>query len=362
MKSYHNAYGNPSHRKAKKRRKRAITFVILLMLLAIGTGTYLVYETFLRPNVWVATGEKGEVFIPTGSTYEQARHILFEKGLIERRTDFERAAHWLKLDEQIKPGHYVIEHGMDNFSLIRLLKSGNQKPIQLTFNNIRDIPQLAGRVSAQIEADSTTLVKLLSDSLFLAQIGYNRYTIPALFIPNTYEFWWTTDAKEFVSKMLSENARFWTDDRLARANATGLNKTEVSVLASIVEKETNKDSEKPAIAGVYLNRLRGGWRLQADPTLVFAAGDFEIRRVLDIHKTIESPYNTYLYPGLPPGPICIPSIASLEAVLNPDKHYYYYFCAKDDMSGYHVFASSYAEHELNAWRFRQALNRLNIRK
>ena len=133
-------------------------------------------------------------------------------------------------------------------------------------------------------------------------------------------------------------------------------------LASIVEKETNKDSEKPAIAGVYLNRLRGGWRLQADPTLVFAAGDFEIRRVLDIHKTIESPYNTYLYPGLPPGPICIPSIASLEAVLNPDKHYYYYFCAKDDMSGYHVFASSYAEHELNAWRFRQALNRLNIRK
>lgn len=362
MRSYHSAYGNPSRRKAKKRRRRINTAVVFFLLFAIGLSAFLAYDIFLRPNVWVATGEKGEVFIPTGSTYEQARQILFEKGLIERRKDFERAAHWLKLGDQIKPGHYVIEQGMDNFSLIRLLKSGNQEPIQLTFNNIRDIPQLAGRVSAQIEADSVSLVELLSDSAFLAQIGYNRYTIPALFIPNTYEFWWTTNAREFVSRMLSENARFWTDDRLARAIAVGLSKTEVSVLASIVEKETNKDSEKPAIAGVYLNRLRGGWRLQADPTLVFAAGDFEIRRVLDIHKTIESPYNTYMYPGLPPGPICIPSIASIEAVLSPDKHYYYYFCAKDDMSGYHVFASSYAEHEINAWRFRQALNRLNIRK
>ncbi len=362
MSTYHRQYGNPLRRKAIKRRRRIIIISILLFLLIVGVGAYMLYLIFLKPNVWTSSKKESEVFIRTGSTYEDVRHLLFEKGLIVRRNDFEQAAKWLNYTNHVKPGHYIIEHEMDNFSLIKLLKSGLQKPIQLTFNNIRDIPQLAGRVSKQIEADSTEIIQLLNDSIFLGRIGYNSNTISALFIPNTYEFWWTTNANDFVTRMLNENIKFWNDDRLAKANAIGLNKIEVSVLASIVEKETNKNSEKSRIAGVYLNRLKGGWRLQADPTLVFAAGDFEIRRVLDVHKTIDSPYNTYMYPGLPPGPICIPSIESIDATLKPEKHYYYYFCAKDDMSGYHVFASSYSEHELNAWRFRQALNKLNIRK
>ena len=183
-----------------------------------------------------------------------------------------------------------------------------------------------------------------------------------MFIPNTYEFYWTTTAEVFMQRMNTEYLKFWSESRKAKAAELGYSPEEISILASIVEKETNKNDEKPAIAGVYLNRLKYNWRLQADPTVVYAWGDFSIRRVLNLHKRIDSPYNTYVYYGLPPGPICIPSIASIDAVLNRQDHNYLFFCAKDDFSGYHVFAATNAQHAINANKYRKALDDRNIRK
>ena len=196
----------------------------------------------------------------------------------------------------------------------------------------------------------------------LKAMGFDDEKFAALFIPNTYELYWNIDAEEFVGKMTKEYNLFWNDDRLKKAENIGLSPIEVSILASIVDKETSKVSEMPRIAGVYLNRINKKWLLQADPTLIFAVGDFEIKRVLDIHKEVESPYNTYKYIGLPPGPICIPSIAAIDAVLNAESHNYFYFCAKEDLSGYHVFARNMKEHNRNAEKYRKALNKKKIYK
>jgi UPF0755 protein len=361
MSNYHNRYGNPSMRRKSKVRKRFIFISLVILTLSIVIGAWKLNSLFFKPNVWTFDKQTTELFIPTGTDFNALKEILFKNGLVIRRNDFVLVSEWMKFDKLIKPGHYLIEDGWSNYKLIRLLRSGAQKPVSVTFNNLRDIYQLSGRVAKQIEADSTSIVQLLTDSTYISFLGYNKQTIPALFLPNTYEFYWTSTAEEFVSRMFQEKQKFWTEERLQKAKELNLNPIEVSTLASIIDKETNKDSEKATIAGVYLNRLKYGWRLQADPTLVFAAGDFEIRRVLDIHKTIVSPYNTYQNPGLPPGPICIPSIASLNAVLNPENHRYFYFCAKDDLSGYHAFAESYDKHEVNAWKYRKALDRMNIK-
>jgi UPF0755 protein len=196
----------------------------------------------------------------------------------------------------------------------------------------------------------------------LKKFGLNKETSISMFLPNTYEFYWTTKAKEFIDRMYAENQKFWNDERKAKAEKIGLSPVEVSTLASIIEKETTKNDEKATMAGVYLNRLKYNWRLQADPTVVFAWGDFSIRRVLNVHKQIDSPYNTYTYYGLPPGPICAPSISSIDAVLNHEEHTYMFFCAKDDFSGYHVFSSTNAGHNINAKKYRNALDERNIRK
>ncbi|MDP3446332.1 MAG: endolytic transglycosylase MltG, partial [Ignavibacteria bacterium] len=314
------------------------------------------------PNVWTGSEEKAEVFIPSGSDFDAVKEILFKKGLIIHRDYFEWVSKWLNYDQHIKPGRFLIEGKMNNLSLVRLLRSGVQAPIMVTFNNMRDVFQLSGRIGEQLETDSTAIISLLNDSAYLAFLGYNKSTIPSMFIPNSYEVYWTIDAEGFVSRMFQEHNKFWNDERKMKAKQLNMSEMDVSTLASIVEKETNKNDEKARIAGVYINRLKYGWKLQADPTLVFAAGDFDIRRVLDIHKTIESPYNTYLHAGLPPGPIFIPSIASIDAVLNYENHRYFYFCAKDDLSGYHAFAESYTQHEANAWKYRRALDQLNIKK
>ena len=210
--------------------------------------------------------------------------------------------------------------------------------------------------------DSTSFLEALNNNAEVKQMGFDKDNIASLFIPNTYELYWNIDADEFIDKMAKEYKKFWNEERMGKSEKIGLSPIDVSILASIVDKETNKTSEMPRIAGVYLNRLKKNWLLQADPTLVFAIGDFEIKRVLDIHKEIESPYNTYKYIGLPPGPICIPSIASIEAVLNAENHKFLYFCAKDDLSGYHVFAKNMREHNINAEKYRKALNKKKIWK
>lgn len=360
------AYYHPRYKKGKGRKRSRlhriiINTLILLIIGAIGIG-YLLYRIIYHPNVWVNVGETASVYIPTGSDFDDVKNEFYSQGLIVNRKNFEWLAGKKKYTANVKPGHYIIENGMSNDKLINMLRSGGQAPVKLIFNNIVTREQLAGRISEQLEADSAEITRLLNDSAFLSAYDVTPELATLLFIPNTYEFYWTTDAREFIKRMHQEYRSFWNTNRRAMADSINMSIPEVITLASIVEKETVKNDEKAVIAGVYMNRLDRGWRLQADPTLIFALKDFSIKRVLNEHKTIDSPYNTYKYGGLPPGPICIPSISSIDAVLNYDKNDYLFFCAKEDLSGYHSFAKTNRQHSRNARKYQEALNELKIFK
>lgn len=344
-----------AHTKKRKQMGRIIISVFVLLTLGVILAGYLLYERVMKPIVRTPDGKDYSLYIPTGADFQLVKDSLYLNDLIIDPNAFEWIAQRKNYPSHVKPGRYVLKDGMSNNQLCNLLRGGLQTPVKVTFNNMRDVRMLAGRISQQIEADSLSLVTLLDNQDTLRSLGFNRQTIPALFLPNTYELYWNTDASRFVKKMKKEYDRFWDEERLAKAKAINLTPIQVSILASIVDKETNKTDEMPRIAGVYLNRLRSGWLLQADPTLVFAVGDFELKRVLNVHKEVESPYNTYKYPGLPPGPICIPSLSAINAVLNAEKHNYYYFCAKEDFSGYHNFAKTLAEHNRNAQKYQHAL-------
>lgn len=360
MAYYHTKY--TSNRKKRSKFNKFIIFILLILIaVALAAGFYL-YRVIYSPNTWTPDGKPVSINIPTGSDYNALKTILYKNGLIIHRKNFEWVAEKKQLENLVKPGHYIIPNGMNTLDLVNMLRSGNQVPVKVTFNNVRDIYQLAGRVGKQIEADSAGIVNLLHDSLYLKKMGLDTTTASIIFLPNTYEFWWNTTAESFVSRMYQEYVKFWNKNRLQKANDAGLSKKEVVILASIVEKETTKNDEKPMIAGVYINRLKNRWRLQADPTLIYALDDYSIKRVLNKYKKIDSPYNTYKHLGLPPGPICIPSIASIDAVLNYNKDNYFYFCAKDDFSGYHVFAKTNRQHMINARKYQKALNELNIKK
>jgi UPF0755 protein len=359
MAYYHSRYAQQKPKRPF--RKFILRLLMLLIIAGIGAGFWL-YTIVYSPNVWTQNKQDVGINLPTGSRFDQLKEILYSKGLIIHRANFEWWAKQRKLPGHIKPGHYVLHAGMNNNDLIEMLRTGKQTPIRVTFNNIANIYQLAGKVGKQIEADSASIVHLLTDSVYLARMGKTTKTVETLFIPNTYEFYWNTDANEFISRMFQESTKFWNSQRKLKAEKIGLSPEKVVVLASIVEKETNKNDEKPKIASVYINRLHKGWRLQADPTIIYAMGDKNIKRVLNVYKQIDSPYNTYRHGGLPPGPICIPSIASIDAVLNYDQSHYLFFCAKDDLSGYHAFAKTNRQHQINAKKYQQALNKLKIYK
>lgn len=233
--------------------------------------------------------------------------------------------------------------------------------VRLTVPPVRTISDLAGRLAQVVDADSASLMAVFTDTVLLDSLGYNQETLPALFIPNTYEVWQSVSPKKLLLRFAAENASFWTPTRCALAETQGLSSAEVMTLASIVEQETADDAERPMVAGMYLNRLHQGMMLQADPTVKFALGDFSLRRILHEHLDVESPYNTYRYEGLPPGPICIPSMASINAVLQPAQHPYIYMCAREDFSGTHNFAKTYSEHLQNARRYARALDAAGIR-
>ncbi len=347
-------------RPGKSYFRKLINHLILIVFIISLVLGYLVYETIFTTNIRTPNGKDFSIFIKTNATFEDVKKELFDHELITNRKKFIWLANQKNYPQKIKPGHYIIKNGISNDALINLLRSGAQTPITLTFNNLRDIYQLAGRISKQIEADSASIVKLLTNNAFIQKIGFNNATIQSLFIPNTYEFYWTTNADQFVKRMQTEYKNFWNSSRKQKANSLKMSQSEVSTLAAIIDRETSMTSEKSTIAGVYINRLKSDWPLQADPTLIFAVGDFTIQRVLDVHKNIDSKYNTYKYNGLPPGPICIPSISAIDAVLNYQHHAYFYFCAKEDFSGYHNFSKSYSEHLVNARKFQQALNKQKI--
>lgn len=353
----------PTLRK-KPRKKKLHRIIILSLAIAIIIGLIIVFNLFrlvLKPNVSTRDKESVSVFIPAGAGYNDVKNILYGQGLIINHRSFEWMAERKNYPALIKPGHYRVKNHMNNNDLVNMLRSGAQTPIKLIFNNIRKLDELAGKMSHQVQADSLSFLKCWKDSKFLKSLNTTPEKVILIFIPNTYEVWWTDDAYEITGRMYEEYLAFWTDERKKKAEAVRLSTAEVTILASIVDKETQKNDEKPLIAGVYLNRLRKNWPLQADPTVVYAVGDFELKRVLTVHTQIDSPYNTYIHQGLPPGPICIPSIASIDAVLNYKKHDYMFFCAKADMSGYHSFSRTLAEHNRYARAYQQALSSRNIR-
>lgn len=333
----------------------AITVVITLVVIIA------LYNIFFSLNIKVGQEDK-TIFIPSGSSFEEVRDSLESNLQINNIRVFSWLAKKKKYPELIKPGRYIIKEDLSYNELINRLRSGRQDAVKLTFNNIRTLNQLAGKIGLQIEADSIQIMDFLHDDHNFSSDGFTQNNIIALFIPNTYEVYWNSDAKSFYERMLKEYRMFWNDDRMAKAKAKGLNPIEVSILASIIDDEVAKPDEKPRIAGVYLNRLKRGIPLQACPTIKFALNDFTITRVLYKHLQIDSPYNTYKYRGFPPGPIGCPSIEGIDAVLNAEDHNYLYFAAKADFSGYHNFSRTLAEHNRYAAAYQRELNKRKIFK
>lgn len=266
-----------------------------------------------------------------------------------------------------KPGRYILKEGMSNNDLVNLLRSGNQTPIKLSFNNQDTLEKLAGRIAVQLETDSISLLSTFKDKAFLSKNNLTEKSVLQIFIPNSYEFYWTTSPEKFRTKILREYNRFWNESRLQKAKALNLSKGEVITLASIVQKETAQKSERPIVAGLYLNRLKNGWPLQADPTIIYCikekkGQDYVVKRVLTADLEINSPYNTYKNKGLPPTLIAMPDISAIDGVLNAQKHNYYYMCVNVDKLGYHAFARSLSQHNRNATKYHNWLNKQGVNR
>lgn len=339
-------------------------FIFLLSVLIIGS---LVVGLLFRQWIWGPNVKKNldnyEVTIPTGSEYQDVLNIFKRKKVLANYNSFDFIAGVMNYKKKkVAPGKYTLKPEMSNRELVSILRAGLQTPVNITFNNVRTIEDLVGKISVYIEADSIDIMEIIHDSSYISDLGYNKYNILSMFIPNTYEFFWNTDADDFIIRMKKENQKFWnSNDRNAKSEKLGLNHIEVFTLASIVEKETLVKDEKSLVSSVYLNRLKKGMLLQADPTVVFATGEFSLQRVLNKHLKIDSPYNTYKNLGLPPGPICMPDVETIDAVLNTKDTDYIYFCAKPNGRGRHAFAKTHRQHINNANKYRRWLNDNKIR-
>ena len=338
------------------RKKIAALLVILLFFSAIWIRNF--YTGLYSPNV----AGNYMLFIHEKDNFDQVVKQLQANGCLTKVETFRRVARFKDYDNNLRPGAYKVLKGWSNNQLINILRSGTQTPVMVTFNSIRTLEELAGKIARQLQCDSLSFIKLFKNDSSTLKLGFKKETLPALFIPNSYSLYWTTTPQAFLTRMKREYDNFWNETRKEKAKNMGLTTDQVATLASIVQEESNKPEDKPVIAGVYLNRLHKNWPLQADPTIRFALGDFCIRRILTAQLAVESPYNTYLKPGLPPGPINIPEISSLEAVLNFKVHDYFYFCAKEDFSGYSSFAKTLSEHNRNARKYQEALNKLKVYK
>ena len=335
--------------------------VILITFLLLSLLSLRFYYFISSPNVDLKGKRTTYLLIPTGNDFNGLISILKNNSILKNEKSFVLIAERKHYTNKVKAGKYRIRNGMSNNEFVNHLRSGLQEPVRLSVQNARNLAELAGKLGRQVEADSASLMKLFLDNSYLKQFEVNTENVFVLFIPNTYEILWNTSATQLISKMSREQKTFWNNERLGRLNSISMNKQQVVTIASIIEKETNKDDEKPVMAGVYINRLHKNWPLQADPTIIFACQDYSIKRVLLRHLSIKSPYNTYIHAGLPPGPICIPSVGSIDAVLNYSQHGYMYFCAKEDFSGYHNFAVNNAGHSRNAKKYQNALDQKNVK-
>ena len=335
-----------------------IIFFFFIAFVITGAYSYRLYRYIFDENV----KSQHAIILREGTTFNQVLDTLRANDVLINYKAFVWVSKKKDYPDNIKPGRYLLCPGMNTNHIVNILRGGIQEPLDVTFNNVRVKEDLAGKVSHYIEADSISILNLFSNEEKISQLGFTPETFNAMFIPNTYEFYWTTTAEEFVNRMKREYDDFWNEERKTKASKLGLSPVEISTLASIVREETNKPDELSRVAGVYLNRLERGIPLQADPTVKFATGDITINRILNSHLEIDSPYNTYKYPGLPPGPINFPDIEAIEAVLNFEDHNFLYMCAREDFSGYHNFASSLADHNRNAAKYRTALDSAKIWK
>nr|WP_320120291.1 endolytic transglycosylase MltG [uncultured Marinifilum sp.] len=346
-----------------KSKKWKVLFIgIMIILLVAGSILLNLYMKIFSSNVDLGKEQSKFIYISTRANQDSVLKIFEKNRMIRNTNSLEWVMNKKNYARHIHAGRYQIKNGMCNNDLVNLLRSGAQVPIKLTFNNTRTLEDFAGKIARQIEADSISLLACLKNKELIAKYGFKPETVIGMFIPNTYQLYWNTDSKSFMDRMYEEYSRFWNANKLKKAEKIGLSPVEVSTLASIVDEETIKRDEKSRVAGVYMNRLNRKIKLDADPTLKFALGDFSIKRVLNKHKRIDSPYNTYKYRGLPPGPIRQASVSGLNAVLNYEKHRYIYFCANPDFSGYHVFARTLREHNRNARKYQNALNKRGIMK
>lgn len=344
--------------------KKLLWAVALLGLIVAGYFAYFVYSAMFKPNT-AFENDVAYIYIPTKANYADVRSQL--EPLLLNIKKFDALANQKKYVSNIKAGKYVIKKGMSNNDIINSIRSNNI-PIKVSFNNQESLKNLAGRIAIQIEADSLSLLNAMTSEDFLKMNGFESRTALGMYIPNSYEFFWNTSAEQFRDRMLKEYHRFWNDSRMAKAQALNLSPSQISTLASIIQKETAKIDERPKVAGVYVNRLKAGMPLQADPTVIYAikekSGDFDqtIRRVLYKDLELDSPYNTYKYAGLPPGLITMPDISSIDAVLDFERHNYYYFVVDVANFGYHKFAKNLTQHNRNRqeyvrWIDQQGVNR-----
>ncbi|GAB3664471.1 endolytic transglycosylase MltG [Echinicola sediminis] len=343
----------------KKNQKYYMVGMVALSVL-VSSFVFYFYQVFFSANTLTKVDEPAELRIPSNATFKQVSDSLTANNIIQDVISFSFVAKVMKYQDNVKPGLYTIQPKMSNKELVTLLRSGKQTPVNVTFNNIRTKEDLAERITKNLEVGEKQFLHLLTDSVYIRKFDFEEETVMSMFIPDTYELYWNTSAEQLFDRMYKEYKRFWDEERTAMAAEMSMTPKEISTLASIVQAETTKNTEKPTIAGVYMNRLNRGIPLQADPTLVFALGDFTIKRVLNVHKETDSPYNTYMYAGLPPGPINLPDITSIDAVLNHQDHDYLYFCAKEDFSGYHVFSTNLRDHLNQARKYQNALNAAKV--
>ena len=339
--------------------KYILSAILILAVLCLGAFGYL-YSIVMSQQVEL--DETVYIYINKSDTEETVMEKIMEAANLRSVQGFRLLAWHNDFSKQMRTGKFAVKDGDSMHALYRRIVSNQQTPVKVTVPATRTIEQLVGSVCRQLMMDSLELVEFTTSAPYYTRIGYSKETLPSLFLPNTYEVYWNISPERLMIRLMKERRSFWNDDRKAKAAAIGLTIEEVATLASIVDEETNNDAEKPMVAGLYINRLKRGMPLQADPTVKYAIGDFARKRILKADLEADSPYNTYKYKGLPPGPIRIPTLQAIESVLNYTRHNYIYMCAKEDFSGTHNFATTLAQHNANARRYQQALNRLDIKK
>ncbi|WP_304131838.1 endolytic transglycosylase MltG [Mesonia mobilis] len=344
--------------------KKIILIISLLGVVALGIFSYFIYDSIFSPNTNFTSATE-EVFVETDAAYRDVIQQL--RPLVKDIESFDAIARKKGYANNLKPGRFILKKGMNNNEMINTLRSQNQ-PVSLVFNNQERLEDLAGRIAMQIEADSLSLIETMQDSTFLAENNFKPETALAMYIPNQYQVYWNTSAETFRNRMLKEYQRFWNEERKAKAKEIDLTPNEVYTLAAIVQKETAKVDERKRVAGVYMNRYNRGIKLDADPTVIYAVkkknNDFDtvIKRVLYKDLETDSPYNTYKYAGLPPGPIAMPDISAIDAVLNYEDHDYYYFVANPEKPGYHKFAKTLRQHNNNRQAYVRWINKMGINR